>query len=52
VLPVTLRKTSVKEPKAKVKVCTYAVPCYIRYREGECQLCGEEDENLDKPDKR
>jgi hypothetical protein len=24
------------------------IPCYIRYREGECQLCGGEDENLDQ----
>jgi hypothetical protein len=24
------------------------IPCYIRYREGECQLCGEEDESLDQ----
>jgi hypothetical protein len=28
-LPVTLRKTSVKEPKAKVKVCRYADKEYI-----------------------
>ena len=24
------------------------IPCYIRYREGECQLCGEEDKSLDQ----